>query len=208
MSDTPPKSAAELDAVATALYLAMGRAMARWQHVESAMFILTHAIMNTDYKYTSAAFYMLKGADMKQQLLSRLCEAHFDTKIIKDEWNPIKKEIKSGVSFRNGLAHYEISYMPNRAYLGPHDPPVVLSAHHLDHKASSRSTVPAASASELRQAAAEWLTLSRRLIYFVCDHFELEKLRATNLPHQWLLMLSNMRGNSPTPPRPQQSSPV
>jgi hypothetical protein len=119
MSDSIPKSAAELDAMAAPLYQAMGRAMGRWQYVETGMFILAHAIMGTDYKYSSAAFYLLKDADMKLQLLSRLCEAHFEDAVLKTEWNPLRKEIKSAIGFRNGLAHFEVSYMPNRKYLGP-----------------------------------------------------------------------------------------
>jgi len=82
---TPPKTAAELDALTESLDHAMGRAIARWQHVETGMFLLAHAIMRTDYKYSSSAFYMLKGADMKQQLLSRLCEAHFSPQILENK---------------------------------------------------------------------------------------------------------------------------
>lgn len=141
--------------MAAPLYQAMGRSMGRWQYVETSMFILAHAIMGTDYKYSSAVFYLLKGADMKLQLLSRLCEAHFEDAVLKTEWNLLRKEIKSAIGFRNGLAHFEVSYMPDRKYLGPYDPPVVLSPHPLDAKASGGPTVPAASAFALNQAASE-----------------------------------------------------
>lgn len=192
MSDSVPKSAAELDAMAAPLYQAMGRAMGRWQYVETGMFILAHAIMGADYKYSSAAFYLLKGADMKLQLLTRLCEAHFDEAVLKAEWSPLRKEIKAAIGFRNGLAHFEVNYMPNRQFLGPYDPPIILSSHHLDAKASGGPTVSAASTSELNQAAAEWLILSRRLLQFVGVHFSLEALLATHLPHQWQQQLSSI----------------
>jgi hypothetical protein len=196
MSDSIPKSAAELDAMAAPLYQAMGRAMGRWQYVETGMFILVHAIMGTDYKYSSAAFYILKGADMKLQLLTRLCESHFAEAVLKAEWTPLRKEIKAAIGFRNGLAHFEVNYMSNRQYLGPYDPPVVLSSHHLDAKASGGPTVSAANTSELNQAAAEWLTLSQRLLQFVGKHFALEALLATHLPHQWQQQLSSILKNS------------
>lgn len=204
MSGSIPKSAGELDAMAAPLYQAMGRAMGRWQYVETSMFILAHAIMGTDYKYSSAAFYLLKGADMKLQLLSRLCEAHFSEDILKAEWNPLRKDIKSAIGFRNGLAHFEVSYMQNRQFLGPYDPPVILSSHHLDAKASGGPTVTAANTSELNQAAAEWLILSRRLLHFVRHHFALETLLATQLPHQWQQLLSSILDNPQSPPPPPQ----
>ncbi len=165
--------------------------MARWQYVETSMFILAHAIMRTEYKYSSSAFYMLKGADMKQQLLSRLCEAYFSAKILEQEWKPLKKEILSAIRFRNGLAHFEVNFMPNRAYLGPHDPPVVLSVHHLDYRENLGETVRAANTSELHQAASEWLILAQKMLKFVRAHFSLQELSETQLPHRWLQLLWN-----------------
>lgn len=196
MADTIPNSAAELDGIAIPLYQAMGRAIARWQYVECGMFILSHAIMQTQYKYSSVAFYMLKGADMKQQLLSRLCEAHFTPEILEREWKPIKKQIKSGITFRNGLAHFEVSFMPDRQYLGPNDPPVVLCGHHLNYAVSSQPFVKAANMSELNQAASEWLILSRQLLQFVLSHFSIDDLRKTELPFVWVEMLSKMHARS------------
>src|SRR3984893_2840053 len=40
-----------IEATIAPFYHAIGRATARWQHVEGGLFVLAHAIMQTDYKY-------------------------------------------------------------------------------------------------------------------------------------------------------------
>ena len=72
----------------------MGRALAQWQYVEAGMFLLVLGIMKTEYMYSSTAFFILKVADVKLQLLNRLCEAHFPDTVIKNEWTPILKQLR------------------------------------------------------------------------------------------------------------------
>jgi hypothetical protein len=181
---------AQVEEMAAPLYRGLGRALARWQHVEAGMFLLSHAIFGTDYKFSSTAFYMLKGANMKLDLLDRLCQAHFSSDIITNEWKPTLKELRAALDFRNGLAHFEVNYITDPAVLKNGDPPVGLSPHHLDVRESAKPTVRLATVTDLNQAAELYLRLSRHLFGMVQRHFPLEKLRSTHLPPPILQFLA------------------
>jgi hypothetical protein len=49
-----------LETIIAPFYRAIGRATARWQHVEAGLFVLAHAIMQTDYIYSSVVFIHIK----------------------------------------------------------------------------------------------------------------------------------------------------
>jgi len=197
----------QLDELAAPLYEGLGRSLAKWQYVETSMFILAHAIMRCEYKYSSTAFYLLRGADIKLQLLNRLCEAHFSKELLKREWEPTYKDLSNAIKFRNGLAHFEVNYFkdPERKYLKEGDPPVVLSPHHTDVRESGKPMVKGAMLHNLNEAAALHVILAQRLVSLVRRHFSPEELRATQLPHQWLRLLWNTEDNpqsAQSPPSP------
>ena len=52
-----------IEATIAPFYHAIGRATARWQHVEAGLFVLAHAIMQTDYKYSSVVFLHIQNTD-------------------------------------------------------------------------------------------------------------------------------------------------
>ena len=62
-----------IEATIAPFYHAIGRATARWQHVEAGLFVLAHAIMQTDYKYSSVVFLHIQSAASKVKLVDRLC---------------------------------------------------------------------------------------------------------------------------------------
>jgi hypothetical protein len=203
-----PKNPAliKLDAIAAPLYHAMGQTLTRWQFTEAGMFLLAHAIMGTDYKYSSTAFFRLKGADMKLQFLDELCEHHFEASILEKEWGPIRTRLRESIKFRNRLAHFEISYVADRKYVPEGDPPVVLTPHHMDIKArGGKAEVTAVNLSELKQMGEDCRALSLNLIDLVRRHFSPEMLRATCLPPHWLQFL--LIGQTPPvgPPPPPKS---
>ena len=92
-----------IEATIAPFYHAVGRATARWQHVEAGLFVLAHAIMQTDYKYSSVVFLHIQSAASKVKLVDRLCHAHFDKTIIKNEWTPLLKDLISAVAVRNSI---------------------------------------------------------------------------------------------------------
>jgi hypothetical protein len=200
-----------LDQVAGPVYRALGKSLARWQHVEVGMFLLVHAIMRCDYKYSSTAFYMLTGGNMKLNLLNRLCEAHFSEDDLKNHWKPTYKDLKAAMDFRNCLAHFEISLITDPRGLRPGNPPVALTPNFTDIRESSKPTVKAAYLTELNEAADFYLKLSERLFALVQHHFSLEELRATHLPYQLVQLLTrrpNMPDGPQSPPPQPGSSPV
>jgi len=64
-----------IEATIAPFYHAIGRATARWQHIEAGLFVLAPAIMQTDYKYSSVVFLHIQSADSKVKLVDRLCAA-------------------------------------------------------------------------------------------------------------------------------------
>jgi hypothetical protein len=186
----PNPSLVRLDTIAAPLYHAMGQTLTRWQFTETGMFLLAHAIMNTDYKYSSTAFFRLKGADMKLQFLDELCEGYFAAPIIEAEWKPLRTQLRESINFRNCLAHFEISYVADRKYVPKGDPPVILSPHHMDLRAFGKPQVRVVNLSELKQMGENCRALTHSLISVVQRHFSLEKLRATHLPPHWMQYLA------------------
>ena len=180
----------ELDALAAPLYHALGLTLTRWQFVETGMFILAHAIIGADYKYSSRAFFRFRNADAKLQFLNDLCEAHFPETVLKAEWKLLHNRLKDSIRFRNYLAHFEVSYVRDRKYLPPDDPPVILVAHHMDEKARDKPLVRVVNLTELNTWGENYRALARALILFTKRHFSLEKLRATHLPPAWLHFLA------------------
>jgi hypothetical protein len=191
-----------LDDIAAPLYHAMGQTLTRWQFTETGMFLLAHAIMGTDYKYSSTAFFRLKGADMKLQFLDELSEHHFAASVLEKEWQPLRKQLRESILFRNTLAHFEISYVGDRKYVPKGDPPVVLTPHHMDLRAFGKPKVQAVNLSDMKQMGENYRVLSRDLISMVQRHFSLEKLLATHLPPRWQQFLATGQTPFQGPPPP------
>ena len=197
MAEVFPKNPAlsQLDTVAAPFYHAMGMTLTRWQFTETGMFLLAHAIMGTDYKYSSRAFFRFRNADAKLQFLNDLCEAHFPEPIAEAEWRPLQKQLKKSISFRNCLAHFEISYVSDHKYVPAGDPPVVLVPHHMEDKIHGQPMVKAVNLTELNQwgenyralAGISFLSYSRSVVQ---QNFSLETLQTTHLPPAWLHFLA------------------
>jgi hypothetical protein len=169
-----------LEAIAAPFYRAIGRAMSRWQHVEAGMFLLAHAILGTEFKYTSTTFFLINSADLKLRLVNGLCQLYFDEHRFKTNWQPIAKDIKSAIKFRNGIAHFEPNFVTDRSYLDPDEPPIVLSPHHLD--LARRKSSDAASTNRMNQAAEEFLHIANALIDLIASEIPPERINMTDLP--------------------------
>jgi hypothetical protein len=189
-----------IEATIAPFYHAIGRATARWQHVEAGLFVLAHAIMQTDYKYSSVVFLHIQSAASKVKLVDRLCHAHFDKTIIKNEWTPLLKDLNSAVAVRNSIAHWEANFILDVSVLEPWESPIALTPHHLDVRAQADTR--GATTNTLNQTAEGFLALANRLLRFVAPHFSDKALRATNLPRRLLLYLENNRNDVPIPTQP------
>ncbi len=149
MTEIPKNPALSLlDNLAVQFYQAIGMTLTRWQFTEAGMFLLAHAIMATEYKYSSRAFFRFKNADAKFQFLDKLCEAHFPSSTLENEWNQMRTQLSNGIKFRNCVAHYEISYVSDVKHVPDGDPPVVLVPHHLDHRIHDEPMIRAVNLTE------------------------------------------------------------
>jgi len=78
--------------MAAPFYRAIGRAMSRWQHVEAAMFLVAHAIMGTEFKYTSTVFFLINSADLKLRLVNGFCQLYFSEAEFDTLWKTIERQ--------------------------------------------------------------------------------------------------------------------
>ncbi len=161
-------------------YRAVGQAACRWQHIEAAMFVLCHALLNTDYRYSSTVFFHIKSADAKAQLIDSLCRVHFQEPANKGEWSPLLKQIKDAIRSRNKIAHYEANYLLNVDWLDPSNPPIALTPHHLDANSQENPNTTAIETKDLNCLAEDWLRLSRQILGFVIAHFDIAQLQKTS----------------------------
>jgi hypothetical protein len=178
----------EHEAMAAPFYRAIGRAMSRWQHVEAGMFLVAHAIMGTEFKYTSTMFFLINSADLKLRLVDGFCKLYFDEVQYKTLWQPLAKNIKLAIKFRNGVAHFEPNFVTDRSYLEPDEPPLVMSPHHLD--LSKKESPTAASTNRMNQAAEEFLLLANNLFELVARHIPPARINMTDLPVALASMLT------------------
>jgi hypothetical protein len=202
MAIEKPSNQSEVDEMAAPFYRALGQATARWQHAEAGMFVLAHALLRTEYRFSSAVFFHIQSADSKAQLLDKLCRIHFDEKIIEAEWKPLLKELTRAIGARNRIAHYEVGFVPlTTGIFKPREPPVVLGPHHLDLGRQSKGSIEVATTHNLLALGEQFFALALNLLRFVARHFPEQQLRATHLPPRLLRYLENSR-NSPPPPAP------
>jgi len=205
MPNATPPDQDPLEATIAPFYRAIGKATVRWQHVEAGLFVLTHAILGTDNKFSSVVFFHIQSADAKVQLVDRLCRAYFDEGIV-DEWGEIHKDLRDALPFRNAMAHWEANFIIDPSFLELGEPPIALTRHHLDIRSEADTRV--LSTSTATEVADEYLVLAGRLLRFVAAHFSIEKLRATHLQPRLLQYLENIQTDPPAPLPPRRPSPA
>jgi hypothetical protein len=174
--------------MAAPFYRALGRAMTRWQHVEAGLFLVAHAILATEFRYSSTVFFMINSADRKLRLVTTLCKLYFDDEVFVSIWKPIAKDLDAAIKFRNGMAHFEAAYVTDPSQLEPDEPPIVLAAHHLDF--SRRASSDTASTNGMNKAAEQFLLLTNTLVEFVAKQFPPDRIQMADLPEQLSALLT------------------
>lgn len=197
------------DTALTPFYAATGKAMGRWQYVESGLFLVMHAVLGMDdSKLSAVIFFQMQTAGRKLGLVDEICKARLAGDDL-SEWTALFNDVTAGLPFRNALAHWEINFIKGTNYLEPGEPPIALARHHLDPKADGDNrTITTNTAMEVAQ---EYLSLAKRLFSFVATRFSIAKLRETNLPAMVLGQLEGFEQNPeplrapPTPPVSRQA---
>jgi hypothetical protein len=166
------------------LYRALGKALARWQYVETGMFLLFHGLSSCPFEESSRQFF---GREMwpigvKLKTLNKICRDHPQPDV-REHWKPLHKDLKQHRDTRNALAHFE----PGRFNLPPETGrggiQLGLSPQLLDlTKRKADGRVEALFMEEIVQAADEFLITARALIEFIETHVPQWNNRLSALP--------------------------
>jgi hypothetical protein len=174
------------------LYQAIGRSLARWQYIETGLFLIAFTILNTTAKNCSLTFFGIKSAENKLALADRLTFHHMNQRAHNVYWRPISKSISDYIPFRNSMAHFEVSFLKEEG-IGKVTPHTkfrhILTPHHLDEHAARGGTIKSFSVEAIDKNADTIREISYSLVYFLIDHFpNLERQQASIPPHlaQWL----------------------
>lgn len=146
------------------IYEALGRTIAQWQHVETALYHIAHCALGTTDELSSLVFYRTQGARARIDLVSDMLQecrpsAHGM------QWLPLRKRLNEAVEASNRLAHFEM-------FTDPRDGSVVLSELHHAIKSRRKETVVSYRATHIDIAAQEFLDLARDLMEFAERLFE------------------------------------
>jgi hypothetical protein len=117
------------------MYRALGKALTRWQYIETGLYRIAHCLMEAVHQVSSLAFFQIKSAENKLAFVDRLIFAKLAQYTRMKFWEPIRKDVRSAIEFRNNLAHFEIFFLDEKHMSEVSPPtkyPVVLSYHHLD----------------------------------------------------------------------------
>jgi hypothetical protein len=184
------------------MYEALAGGLARWQFIETGLYLTALTLMGTDQTTCSLAFFQIKAAENKLAFVDRLIFHKLDQRTRIKIWKPISDEIRAAIDFRNSLAHFEMFNLTVEEFakIKPKTASrAVLSTHHLDHHAKRGGSVKALSVEMINHNTNQLRVLTYRLIYFVVDHLpQTEQLLASLQPHlrQWLDSFRKM----PRPP--------
>lgn len=174
------------------MYQALGRGLVSWQYIETSLYLIALALMETDPVSCSLAFFQIKAAEAKLTLVDRLILHKLDQRTRCEFWRPISDEIRRAIDFRNALAHFE-SFTLTDEELAKTSPKTAfrsaLSPNHFDHHAKRAGSVKIISVELMEQNAHALRVVGFRLMYFLVDHIpQSEMLSASLEPHlqQWL----------------------
>ena len=110
----------------------LGRALTRWQYVETGLFVLAHALMETRYEVSSTVFFHIKSAENKLSLVDKLCRLNLSQQVWQGEWRDLRKELSAHIDIRNALAHFEVMFVDRPVSTGGTWIELGLVTHHLD----------------------------------------------------------------------------
>lgn len=153
------------------LYFVLGMGLARWQHVESALFLVTHYAMQVEFEQSSKKFFGERTAGPKLKFADEHLKSRLHKEAYNNVWLKLKGEIEEIIKFRNALAHFEVSFLPSLdAYANKTEFPVLVSPHHNDIGAAKNGWVECLFIEEIEANAAEMSDMTYRLIYFLLDY--------------------------------------
>jgi hypothetical protein len=168
----------------------LGLALTRWQNVETSLFGLAHALMETRYEISSTVFFHTKSAEAKLQLVDKLCLACLPEDVLNDEWHKLKKAVSNHIIARNAMAHSEVLLVdkpPSKS--GIPSLAIALRPHHLDAQSARKAASKTRYAADISRAAREYLECAQALMRFAVQHIPDWQQRVAQLPPSLRLAL-------------------
>lgn len=187
---------------------ALGRAFTRWQHVETAFYVLAHGLMRTSPEISSLVFFHIRSAENKIGLLDKLCHNGISQVAYQRHWVPLRKSLENPIDVRNSMAHFEVVWLDDGIVASTSTLNMMIYTHHLDTHAN-RGGGRGLTVEALRQADCEFKSLAEAMIAFGAEHVPDWPQQAASLPQrlqQYLQSVAN-KATPPTPAPPRGSSP-
>ena len=174
------------------LFCAIGKSLARWQYIETGLFLIAFAAMGATAKNCSLAFFSIKSAENKLSLVDRLVYHSIDQFRHNKYWRPISNNISDFIPYRNALANFETSYINDDGMRRIDPMPTcrwILTTHHLDEHANRGVAVKTLTVECMEINSESIREIAYSLVYFALDHFPQIEQQKEYLPpnlKQWL----------------------
>jgi hypothetical protein len=161
--------------------------------------------METEHQVSSLAFFQIKSAENKLAFVDRLIFAKLTQHARTKFCEPIRKDVRTAIEFRNHLAHFEIFYLEEKHMsdvLPATKYPVVLSYHHLDQHNRRGGLIKSISIEGIEHNSEALYTMTYALIYFVLDHMPRLERGIESLPPHLQQYLDSFRKTTRPPEFP------
>ncbi len=157
---------------------AHGAALARWQLVETALYFLVHASLNTKEALSSTVFFHIRSPTAKVQLADSLLWQALKPKVYKEAWTSLRKELFTAAESRNDLAHFEMQAIVYKTISAADDLVIRPELTEPFHNVSThqKEKVRTYNQDALEGVGREYRELSARLMTFVEQHFGIQAL--------------------------------
>src|SRR4051794_18196841 len=188
------------DQKAPELYYALGKAMSRWQYVETGMFLLFHGLSCSQFEEASHQFFETDRKNLRERKkphekkdlstigkklseINDLCRASLRPEIVSEHWEPLHTKLKQHRDIRNAIAHFEPGLISPPPEAGQGQARTGISPNRLDlTKVEDGGTVKALYVEQIFDAADEFLATAKELIKFIEDHIQNWDERVLILP--------------------------
>ena len=182
------------DKIAAPLYEALGKAFARWQDVEFALFMVAHAVIDSPAEVSSTVFFHIKSQDSKAQLCDKLWRLDLHPDLLQP-WVDLHGRISRALETRNKYAHYETAWLSKDAPppLSEITPPIILLPHHLDYVTWKRPNRIYFGVNDVEKSALQWQELMRDILAHVLMRFSIAQLRIESLRPEVALLLASIQ---------------
>jgi hypothetical protein len=172
---------------------AIGHAMARWQMVETALYVLAHCLMGTTREVSSIAFFHIKSAESKFGFVDKLCLNGLPKSVYQRKWTVLRKESDDLIRGRNALAHFEMSWVETGEAKSKSKFPIALHTHHLNTHATRHGKAQGMYVETVLEGAEAFEVYAKQLIQFAAAEIPDWPQRVALLPPNLRRFLESIR---------------